>query len=230
MEGVGLNPESSWIQSSAPISHGNSGGPLVNMRGEVVGVNAMMQTEGQNLNFAVSAMEVKRLLRRPAIPLSLLLKSAEIPEPRILGADKDALKGLLGVDLVVEDVAPEGARAGMGQTEARLLLNGSCGLPASGSSDLKEAKGPVGLLTVQVSVLSSDTMPMLVYVTDCGLRRCVAVNPYAKDHIDFTWAVVWKARARYGYAGRQVFGKQMREVLEEVADEFIDAFLAVNDK
>ena len=115
----GLNPESSWIQSSAPISHGNSGGPLVNMRGEVVGVNAMMQTEGQNLNFAVSAMEVQRLLKRPAIPLSLLLKSAEIPEPRILGADKDALKGLLGVELVVVDIAPEGARAGVGQTEVR---------------------------------------------------------------------------------------------------------------
>ena len=95
---------------------------------------------------------------------------------------------------------------------------------------LKEAKGPVGLLTVEVSVLSSDTMPMLVYVSDCGLRRFVAVNPYAKDHIDFAWAVVWKARARYGYAGRQVFEKQMRQVLEQVLDEFIDAFLAVNDK
>ncbi|MCL4854049.1 MAG: S1C family serine protease [Bryobacteraceae bacterium] len=61
VEEIGLNPDSTWIQSSAPISPGSSGGPLVNMRGEVVGVNTMMHTEGQNLNFAISAKEVRQL-------------------------------------------------------------------------------------------------------------------------------------------------------------------------
>lgn len=43
-----------FIQTTAPISPGNSGGPLVNGSGEVVGVNTWREPLGQNLNFAVS--------------------------------------------------------------------------------------------------------------------------------------------------------------------------------
>ena len=41
------------VQTQTPISTGNSGGPLFNRQGKLVGVNTMV-TEGQNLNFAVS--------------------------------------------------------------------------------------------------------------------------------------------------------------------------------
>lgn len=64
----------SWIQTTAPISPGNSGGPLVNMRGEVIGVNTAASTQGaQNLNFAISAEDVRKVLRKSAdfpVPLS----------------------------------------------------------------------------------------------------------------------------------------------------------------
>jgi hypothetical protein len=42
-----------YIQHSAPINHGNSGGPLVDMSGRVVGVNTLTIEGAQNLNFAI---------------------------------------------------------------------------------------------------------------------------------------------------------------------------------
>lgn len=47
-----------WIQMSVPVSPGNSGGPLFNMRGEVIGVTTAQIGafgRGQNLNIAIPA-------------------------------------------------------------------------------------------------------------------------------------------------------------------------------
>ena len=49
------------VQISAPISHGSSGGPVMNMRGEVIGVSVSVLSEGQNLNFAVPATDLVTL-------------------------------------------------------------------------------------------------------------------------------------------------------------------------
>ena len=45
----------SWIQHSAPISPGSSGGALISSRGELLGINSRSRRESQNLNFAVPA-------------------------------------------------------------------------------------------------------------------------------------------------------------------------------
>ena len=47
-----------YIQIDAPISSGNSGGPLFNSDERVIGVNTWGRTDGQNLNFAVHCSEI----------------------------------------------------------------------------------------------------------------------------------------------------------------------------
>jgi S1-C subfamily serine protease len=53
------------IQTDAAINHGNSGGPLLDARGRVLGINAQIQTtsgQGSGVGFAVSVDTVKRSL------------------------------------------------------------------------------------------------------------------------------------------------------------------------
>jgi serine protease Do len=49
-----------WIQMDAPIAPGNSGGPLVDLNADVVGINTRGYT-GQDLNFAIPINVVKRV-------------------------------------------------------------------------------------------------------------------------------------------------------------------------
>jgi S1-C subfamily serine protease len=49
------------IQITAPISSGSSGSPVVNVKGEVIGVATFQIVEGQNLNFAIPSERVTRL-------------------------------------------------------------------------------------------------------------------------------------------------------------------------
>jgi tetratricopeptide (TPR) repeat protein len=48
-------------QISAPISAGSSGSPVVNMKGEVIGVATFQFIEGQNLNFAIPGERIAKL-------------------------------------------------------------------------------------------------------------------------------------------------------------------------
>src|SRR5262249_33828190 len=45
-------------------SPGNSGGPLVNMNAEIVGLNTWSRKDGQNLNFAISMKDIAWLLEK----------------------------------------------------------------------------------------------------------------------------------------------------------------------
>ena len=49
------------IQITAPISHGNSGSPVFNLKGQVVGVVTIKVTNGQNINLAIGAARVRQL-------------------------------------------------------------------------------------------------------------------------------------------------------------------------
>ena len=53
-----------WIQTDASISPGNSGGPLVDTQGRIVGINARGATQGGDMGFAIPAQTAQVVLGR----------------------------------------------------------------------------------------------------------------------------------------------------------------------
>lgn len=62
VSGVRESDNRKLLQITTPISHGSSGGPILNSKGEVVGVAVGMLEDGQNLNFAVPVELVREIL------------------------------------------------------------------------------------------------------------------------------------------------------------------------
>jgi serine protease Do len=59
---IGSGPYDDFIQTDAPINFGNSGGPLFNLKGEIVGINTAIISGGQGIGFAVPINMVKAVL------------------------------------------------------------------------------------------------------------------------------------------------------------------------
>jgi hypothetical protein len=70
------------IQTTASISPGSSGGPLLNEYGKVIGLTTSTVRDGQSLNFVVSAKHVSELLsRRQPMSLDEMLSQTQVSEP-----------------------------------------------------------------------------------------------------------------------------------------------------
>lgn len=103
----GPGGETRYVQSDVALAPGNSGGPLLNARGEVVGINAMIFG---GLSLAVPSNAASDWVgratgaerRRPRLGVELI--------PAVLGADRDGRTGFV-VSTVLPD-SPAG-RAGM---------------------------------------------------------------------------------------------------------------------
>ena len=91
-DGTGTMSEklSDMIQTDAAINSGNSGGPLVNAAGQVIGINTATSASGENMGFAIPISSVKGMLKQ-------LIESGE------------ASRAYIGVYLV--EITPEVAKA-----------------------------------------------------------------------------------------------------------------------
>jgi S1-C subfamily serine protease len=134
-----ISPGVQWLQTTAPISPGSSGGPLLLADGRVVGVTTAMLQKGQNLNFAVPSAEVQRFLKQPFVSRSLWEgRSYKKEESEALGFGSPLVKELLdGNDAKWKDAALTAVRSynGIhfrgGQTTAdELLRDASAALPS----------------------------------------------------------------------------------------------------
>jgi S1-C subfamily serine protease len=161
------------IQTDAPINKGNSGGPLLNARGEVIGVNAQIESGAAGagnvgIGFAVPSNTVKSVVAqilangkvdRAYIGVSLTAVTPDLARLFRLPTD---------TGLLVEGVAPgsPGARAGLegGTTEAVVAGEGyRLGGDVIVAADGERVTSVGDLRDVLAEHKPGDTIPIEIY-------------------------------------------------------------------
>ena len=116
---------SGLVQTDAALNPGNSGGPLVDTRGEVIGVNTAVIVPAQGISFAVSAetarLVVPQLLREGRVRRSYLgIAAQDVPLPRRL-VRHHRLAADAGI--LVTEVVAGGPAARAGVRDGDLLVS-----------------------------------------------------------------------------------------------------------
>ncbi len=91
------------LQITAPISPGSSGGPVLNGKGEVIGVSVGIFKGGQNLNFAIPVKYLELLLERSSILRPLAEERQRRSERSVLSfLGEDNLRGVVATQFLWE--------------------------------------------------------------------------------------------------------------------------------
>ena len=153
------------IQTDAALNPGNSGGPLVNSRGEVIGVNTATILPAQGICFAIAVNTAKfvagRLIREGRVRRAYLgLGGQTVPLPRRSARfhDLTAERGVLVISL------EKGSPAATAGVEEGDIVGGCCGHPVGGIDDLQRllTEEQIGLASTLVVLRGTEkrTLPI----------------------------------------------------------------------
>jgi serine protease Do len=123
---------SELIQTDAAINEGNSGGPLLNLSGEVIGINTAMASGAENIGFAIPINTVKKAIEEvkskgkityPFLGINYVLINSNIKEKYNLSVDYGALivRDENGISVVPGSAAD---KAGLKENDIILEVDG----------------------------------------------------------------------------------------------------------
>jgi serine protease Do len=177
-----LNPDDprTYIQTDASMNPGNSGGPLVDLDGKLLGINTMILTQSggsEGIGFAVplevirtsyAALREKGTLARPLLGI----------QPRSLSADLIAGLGLKTKQgVLVEDVNPYGAAGIAGLLPGDVLVS----LNTQAIHDIRdlyrvEYALPVGA-PVDIAVMRGPDLRLLRIIPEAPRQTVASIAP-----------------------------------------------------
>ena len=159
-----------WIQTDAAVNPGNSGGPLINARGEIIGINTAIATESgghQGVAFAIPSKTVRYIANK-------------------LKTGKRIVRGYLGV--AIEPVDSKTASAyGLSEAGGALVSKVSKGTPAERAGlqaediilavDGERVGTREGLQQMIAAVEPGTDADLLVWRNGKKINRIVRIEP-----------------------------------------------------
>jgi S1-C subfamily serine protease len=149
------------IQTDASLNHGNSGGPLLNAQGQVIGVNAQIETGGQSqgnvgIGFAIPINTVRdvvaELIKNGKVEHAFLGIEGKTLEPSI--ARLFHLPATSGVLVAVVRPGSGAAKAGLKAATNQVTVEGES-WPAGGDLIVKADGRPVGSIERLIDIISA---------------------------------------------------------------------------
>ena len=162
-----------YLQVTAPISQGSSGGPVLNSSGQAIGVTTLTYAEGQNLNMAIPARHAADLLALASDPIPFETMAADLALENSSAEEDRATESATLLELMNAEARAEMDEMTpyMRQVAVR-LVSYSALLEESGwelTDDRKvDSLEPGSVDSLEVSLGSGSYLALGVCDDDCG--------------------------------------------------------------
>lgn len=156
-----------WLQTDASISPGNSGGPLVNTAGEVIGINTRASMAGGDMGFAVPTETIHPVVKQLRDHGKVNWSWTGLQLQPIKDFNKNMyFDGTEGVIIADTDPDSPARRAGLQPRDRLLALNGTQ-ITALMEEDLPAVRRMLGLLSkteqTQIEILRGNEKKTLSF-------------------------------------------------------------------
>ncbi|KFO29631.1 Serine protease HTRA1 [Fukomys damarensis] len=170
------NSDMDYIQTDAIINYGNSGGPLVNLDGEVIGINTLKVTAG--ISFAIPSDKIKKFLteshdrqakgkavtKKKYIGIRMMsLTSSKAKELKDRHRDfPDVLSGAYIIEVIPDTPAEAG---GLKENDVIISINGQSVMSANDVSDVIKKESTLNMVVrrgnedIMITVIPEEIDP-----------------------------------------------------------------------